>query len=287
MAAPQNVIAVIFDFDDTLTDDSTTLLLKKFNIDADDFWKVRFAKKIEDGWDPTQAYLSMLLENVGKGKPFGQLTNADLRKFGSTLKFYPGIPDVFADLRTEVAKYKINNPQIEFYIISGGLEEVILGSSVAPYINRIYGCRFAEDESGVVCGIKNVISFTEKTRFLYELNKGIGADGADSRVNPYQVNNEKLPSDRRIPLSNMIYVGDGLTDVPCFSVLKEKGLGLGVFDPRRAGKPKQAFQQLLAPKRVTSLNAPEYRELDQLGALLRAAVSAKCQEIELQGRSAV
>src|ERR1051325_6597652 len=65
MSAPQNVIAVIFDFDDTLTDDSTTKLLEHFSIDASNFWRNRAANMLKDGWDPTLAYLKLILDEVG------------------------------------------------------------------------------------------------------------------------------------------------------------------------------------------------------------------------------
>jgi hypothetical protein len=153
MAAPQNIIAVIFDFDDTLTDDSTTQLLESRGIDTNDFWKNKLPAKMADGWDPALAYLSMFLQLVGKDKPLG---------------------------------------------------------------------------------------FTEKTRFIFEINKGLGADGSDTRTNPYDVNIDRPSANRRIPLENMIYVGDGLTDVPCFSLLKKcGGHGFGVVDPLKKGKPKE------------------------------------------------
>ena len=86
MSAPQNVIAVVFDFDDTLTDDSTTRLLEHHGIDATDFWKNKAAGLLSAGWDPTLAYLKLLLDEVGPGKRMGQLTNADLRKFAPSSK---------------------------------------------------------------------------------------------------------------------------------------------------------------------------------------------------------
>lgn len=287
MSAPQNVIAVIFDFDDTLTDDSTTQLLKAHGIDTTEFWGVKQKQLVQDGWDPALAYLSLILENVGDGKPLGKLSNKNLEDFGKTLTFYPGLPDMFSDLKSITADFKLSNPKVEFYIISGGLETVIRGSAIASHVDGIYGCRFAET-NGVVSHIKNVISFTEKTRFIFEINKGLGADGADTRTNPYEVNESRASDVRRVPLSNMIYVGDGLTDVPCFSLLERSGgSGFGVFDPGGAGKPKKAWQQLLAPKRTRSLNSPKYRKDDELGAILRAAVSAMCAKIDLRSRQAV
>src|SRR5215813_3319127 len=235
MSAPQNTIAVIFDFDDTLTDDSTTKLLEHYHIDPNDFWQNRAKSLVNAGWNPTLAYLKLLLDNVGDGKPFGLLKNEDLRTFGASLRFYGGLPELFNELRAIMGKHNVSHPSIEFYIISGGLEEIIKGSSIASQFDGIWGCRFAEQD-GAVKHIMNAISFTEKTRYLFEINKGLNR----SKPAPYAVNKEFAPDERRIPFSNMIYIGDGLTDVPCFSLLNlNGGRGFGVFDPTKADAPKK------------------------------------------------
>jgi hypothetical protein len=271
VSAPQNIIAVVFDFDDTLADDSTTALLKSKGIDTADFWNNKAAKLIADGWDPTPAYLKLILDHVGTGKPLGKLSNAKLREFGKGLRFYPGLPGIFRELKESAKEHTASNPAIEFYIISGGLEEVIKGSSIASHMSGIWGCNFAE-ENGQISHIKNLISFTEKTKYLYAIHKGV--TGSSS---PYAVNERVEKADRRIPFENMIYLGDGLTDVPCFSLLDHfGGKAFGVFDPKRAGASKKAWEGLLAPKRVTSMNAPKYRKNDELGALLRVIVKSMC-----------
>ena len=283
MTAPQNTIALIFDFDDTLTDDSTTLLLHEHGVDAQDFWKNKFAKLVEDGWDPAPAYLELILDHVGAGQPLGLLSNASLREIGKKCKFYPGLPLLFKNLKKQVSEHKVSNPTIEFYVISGGLEEIILGSTIATHLNGIRGCRFAETD-GVISAIKNLVTFTEKTRYLFEISKG---QLNEQRSNPYAVNNNVEPENRRIPFSNMIYVGDGLTDVPCFSLLqKSGGKGFGVFDPNKAGSSKKAWEQLVAPSRVKSLNSPKYRKTDDLGALLHAAVEEICFRLDTRTHTA-
>lgn len=284
MNAPQNIIAVIFDFDDTLTDDSTTRLLQKFGIDPAEFWQKKVNRLLEDGWDPSLAYLTLLLQHVGRGKPIDQLSNIDLRQFGSTLKFYPGLPGLFNELRAMVKEHSLSNPGIEFYVISGGLEEIIKGSKIAPHLRDVWGCRFSE-EDGKIRHIKNAISFTEKTKYVFQINKGLEKE---SRQRPYAVN-EGLPAERRrIPFENMIYVGDGLTDVPCFSLLSHfGGRTFGVFDPKKEGSPKKAWEKLVTPKRVLSMHSPKYRKADDLGALLRAAVSQICTNLDLRTQTAL
>lgn len=285
MSAPQNIVAVIFDFDDTLTDDSTTKLMEEAGIDTRRFWEKEMRELTEGGWDSPLAYLKLLLDNVGAGKPLGMLTNENLREFGAKLSFYSGIPKLFGDLKKIATEHPLSNPAVEFYIISGGLEEIIRGSKIAKYFTGIWGCRFHE-EGGCVRHISNTISFTEKTKYLFAINKGIG--DLDSRNRPFAVNEAVRDADRRVPFENMIYVGDGLTDVPCFSLI-EKGRGkpFGVFDPRKKDAPKKAWEQLVMPSRVKTIGAPEYGPKKILGSLLRAAVGTICAEMDLRTQTAM
>jgi len=122
-----HTLALVFDFDDTLVPDSTTRLLKQCGVDTEKFWKKEVKELVTSGFDTTLAYLQLMLEKIGEGKPLGKLTNKDLRKFGATLdsEFYIGIPGLFKDLRALVRTFK--TIQIEFYVISGGLREAIEG----------------------------------------------------------------------------------------------------------------------------------------------------------------
>jgi phosphoserine phosphatase len=284
MAAPQNVIAVVFDFDDTLTDDSTTKLLETHGIDPRDFWENRMRELTDAGWDAPLAYLKLILDQIGDGKPFGRLTNEKLREFGKSLEFYCGIPELFEDLRQLTKKHVASNPVVEYYIISGGIEEVIRGSTIAREFTGIWGCRFHE-EDGFVRYVANAISFTEKTKYLFAINKGIS--DADIRKRPFAVNEYRAQEDRRVPFENMIYIGDGLTDVPCFSLIgKSGGMPFGVFDPKKKGSPKKAWEQLVMPSRVKTVGAPEYREEDILGSLLRMAVETMCTNLDLRTQAA-
>ena len=271
-----DTLAVVFDFDDTLVPDSTTLLLKQHGIDPDKFWKKDLEALVKQGYDPTLGFLRLFLDNVGKDKPLGLLSNDALGKFGKTLDshFYPGIPALFSDLRKEVARQSNKTVSIEFYIVSGGLQAVIEGATfTSKYFTGIYGCQLGEEGNPpVIRNIKRSINFTEKTRYLFEINKGIAA--AESSQNPYLVNREVSPEKRHIPFSNMVYVGDGITDIPCFSLLKHfGGTPFGVFDPKNPAKAKRAFVDFLKPGRVVGMHAPKYRRGTELGELLRATVA--------------
>lgn len=279
--APAN-IALIFDFDDTLAPDSTSALLEERGMIPDDFWLNDVKKLVVSGYDPTLAYLQSILKNIGSGKPLGNLNNSDLTHFGNKMnkRIFPHLPTFFRDVRRIVEKYE--NINIDFFIVSGGLGEIIRGIKVInENFKAIYGCELSGDtRSGNLKYIKRAITFTEKTRYLFEINKGI--DPTASTSNPYLVNKNVDPTKRRVPFPNMIYVGDGLTDIPCFSLVKHfQGTTFGVFNPKEEKSSKQALQELLKTERVVSAHAPKYGKNDELGALLRSAVATICSRIGL------
>ncbi len=285
MSKLQNTVAVVFDYDSTITTDSTSELLESRGIDVDSFWEDVGKIVEEQEWDPTLAYLHKFIvgANEGDGKLAG-LKNEDLRKFGAKIKFYPGVLEVFDDLKNIVRERTDDEGneikiKIEFYIISGGLEELIKGSAVAEKVETVRACQFATDpKTGVICGIKNSVSFTGKTRYLFEINKGVIKDG---REKPFLVNAFKPAASRPVPFEHMIYLGDGLTDVPSFSIVTARGgTSFGVADPKQPGASTKAWERLAAPKRVVNVNEPDYRPDALLGAFLRRAVHEICTRIQ-------
>lgn len=289
MSVPHDIVAVVFDFDGTLLPDSTTKLLAKYGIDTDKFWSQEAKGLVQQGFDPTLAYLELILDLVGPGKPLGKMTNQMLRDFGRGLDrdFYPGVPGILKDLSGAVTK-TFKGIEIEFYIISSGLLPVIEGSEVVrKHFKSVYASELAEYPSGgYLKRIKQCVTFTEKTRYLFEINKGLSVE--NTRKEPYLVNTDVPEAKRRIPLKNMIYIGDGLTDIPCFSLLKKNGgTAFGVFQPAEVSSAKRAFLEFLKTDRVVSCHAPRYRKKDELGSLLRSAVLTRCNEIDLERQQAV
>ncbi len=291
MTVTYSRLAIIFDFDDTLVPDSTGELLEAHGIHSEDFYLKDVKALVASGYEPTHAYLKRLLDLIGEGKPLGPLTNVHLRELGKALndKFFPGLPEMFDDLRQIVSQSK--DVGIEFYVISGGLQDIIEGTKLVQEwgFSAVYGCQLAGDtDDGTLKHIKRAITFTEKTRFLFEINKGFTPP--EVLKSPYLVNKDKQFPDRRIPFANMIYVGDGLTDIPCFSLVKRGvgepgggGIPLAVFDPTKEKSAKQALQEYLRPGRVISAHAPHYTPDRELGAIIRAAVRTRCSDIKLRG----
>ncbi len=280
------VIAVVFDFDDTLAPDTTSMLLEGRGVDVRKFWTEEVAGLVKLGYDPAVAWLQLLIEEIGEDGRLGALTNADLAAFGARLDelFYPGLPQMFDDLREIATSFR--DLQVEFYIVSGGLRDLLQGSEIVRrYFSAVYACQLGEDQRGRLARLKRVVTFTEKTRYLFEINKGL--DQKETEQNPYLVNRDVPEKDRRVPFKNIFYVGDGLTDIPCFSLVRALGgSAFGVFDPTREGSAKKAFIEMLKPARVITMNSPRYGANDDLGSLLRAGVTARATQIRLEAKQA-
>lgn len=282
-------IAVIFDFDDTLLPDSTTAFLASRGVDTKKFWQDDVRDLVSKGYEPSLAYLNRMIDLCATESCPGPITNADLTKFGQTLDsdFFPGLTTMFKDMKA-IARTLSAEINVEFYIVSGGLQALIQGSSfVRKNFTAVYGCLFSEHpQTGHIHHIKRCVTFTEKTRYLFEINKGISPEQASQ--NHYMVNADVPGSKRRIPFKNMIYVGDGLTDIPCFSLVQRMGgLSFGVFNPQEQASAKRALMEFLHTDRVISMHAPRYRKNDELGSMLRAAISSIAGRITLEKSEAV
>lgn len=243
----ESVIAIIFDFDETLGPDTISLFLQQQKIKPAQFW-AEINKMVEDSWDPPLAYMHKMLGLSQEGKL--DISKKALSKTGRSLKLFPGLPSAFSELRNFVrtnAELKQARVSLEFYIASGGLEEMIRATKVEGEIDGIFGCNFAYDKTGKAMGIKSAISFTEKTRYIHGIRKGI--DTKELRSNPYRINDAISPDQQRIPFSQMIYIGDGPSDIPCLSIITHNGgTGIGVSAP--FGTFKKGYE-LARGKRIT------------------------------------
>ncbi len=211
MARPK--IAILYDFDKTLcTKDMQEYdFIKNLGMTAEEFWGEAGKVATESKMDKILAYMYvMVLECKKKGI---KLTKEYLNSCASNIEFYKGVTTWFE----RINEYgKEAGADIEHYILSSGNSEIIEGSSIAKYFKEIYGCKFVFDENGEACWPGVEINYTLKTQFIHRVSKNVL-----DITNDYDLNKHK--STRRIPFQNMIYVGDGQTDVPCMKFIKEKG----------------------------------------------------------------
>lgn len=276
-------IAVVFDFDDTLAPDSVTRLVEEQDVDPETFWKEGFTQRVRSGFDPTIATLSLLTNEIALDGSFNELTKSDLTSAGESLDqdIFDGVKGLLADFDEITEAY--DGVTVNSYIISEGLKEVIEGTTLTDEFESVYASELSADEDGAITGIKRAISFTDKTRYLFEINKGINQMASEE--NPYKVNDKTPFSDRAIPFENIIYVGDGLTDIPCFSLVQDRnGRAFGVYDPEDPSVKQEAVSEIGSPQRTLgSSNKPGYTNNDRLGSILRLTVEGMCADKTLDG----
>lgn len=247
-------IAVVFDFDDTLTPDSTSAFLQFKGVDVIDFWKNKVQKLDDDGWDPILAYMFQMIE-LSKSGSISPISLDDFRVFGKQINFFRGVEKMFDILRKHISK---THPsiEIEFYLISSGIGDIIRSTSIAKYFTAIWASEFHYTKEGEIYFPKKAISFTDKTRYIFQITKGIYGDFFNDK--PFEVN-KKTPYDKlRIKPHNMIVVGDGYTDIPCFSLVKrDGGYAIGVYDKSNKQKWGKAWG-FIEDDRVSNLVSANY-----------------------------
>ena len=208
-------IAIICDCDNTLMPDAPSLLLKYNGMDPQPFWD-KIDLLVKDGWDPPIAWMTELIKLIKEGK-IKQNTNEKLAEFGASIQVFSGVDSFLEEINSFLGKDL--DVRVEGYVVSSGIESLMKGSKIADSFTDIFGGRLYEKD-GEISGIKSSITFTEKTKFIFAINKGITSQ---IREKPYDVNNFIAENERRIPFDNMIYLGDGPSDIPCFSMIQKLG----------------------------------------------------------------
>ena len=272
-----NRLAVVFDFDETLAPDTFAILLQDLGLDADTFKQERVQPLIEDGWDKYIARAYCLVEESKKRSGEDKITQARLAKVGQKLKPFEGVSEMFQRLR-QCAQNVISDVEVEFYVISGGFIEMALNTSIASNFKAMWGCRFHYQDDGEIDFIKQQMTNTEKTSYLYYLSKGMDADKEKDLMFAYgSVADRKL----RIPLTQVIYVGDGASDAPCFTVVNQAGgIGIGLYKEHNTEEWSEQ-EKIDANQRVANIAPPDYRENSELMQSLTLAVESICKGIAL------
>ena len=273
-----NCLAVVFDFDETLAADTLAVLLEDLGLDADTFKKERVKPLVDDGWDKYIARAYCLVEESKKRSPGDRITKERLEKVGKKLKPFEGVPEMFDRLR-QCALKVVNDVEVEFFLISGGFIEIARSTSIASNFKAMWGCQFHYGENGEIEFIKQQMTNTEKTSYLYYLSKGMDAEKEKDLMFAYSsVSDDKL----RIPLTQVIYVGDGASDAPCFAVVNQgNGIGIGLYKQKNAEEWSQQ-DKIDVNQRVANIAPPDYTENSELMQSLTLAVESICKQIALR-----
>lgn len=262
-----NIIAVIWDFDKTLVAGyMQDPIFKKYGVDPGPFWDEVNAlpKKYMDEQgvhvNKDTVYLNHFINSAHNGR-FPGLNNELLKNLGDELSFYNGIPEVFQKTKNIVENepsYREFDIRVEHYIVSTGMIQMIRGSSIMPYVDGVWGCELIEapDNNGnmVISQIGYTIDNTSKTRALFEINKGV----------PKRENvdvNSKIPEHmRRVHFKNMIYIADGPSDIPAFSVINKNGGATFAIYPKGDKKALKQVEKMREDGRINMYAEADYSE---------------------------
>lgn len=277
----QNVIAIVWDFDKTLINGyMQDVIFDKYGVDGKEFWKE--VENLKQQYERQgirvnndSIYLNHFITCVQQGI-FPGLNNEELRSLGKELNFFKGLPEFFSTLKREIRnnlELQKFNISVEHYIVSTGFAEMIRGSEIIDFVDGVWGCEFIETPvssklSGakpllddatemmkpVISQIGYAIDNTSKTRAIFEINKGVNIH------KDIDVNSKIELANRRVPFENMIYVADGPSDVPSFSLIKQNGGR--TFAVYRTGKMQEFIQvdQLRKDNRIDMYGEADYSE---------------------------
>lgn len=250
------IVAIMYDFDKTLCtrDMQEYTFIPSLGIQPDDFWSGTGEIASKEQMDSVLTYMyCMITESQQSGKPF---TREDLVECGKHIEYLPGVEEWFERVNRYGEEAGV---RVEHYVLSSGLKEIIEGSSIAKFFKKIFASEFLYDsQTGNPIWAKMAVNYTNKTQFVYRINKGVL-----DISNNVDVNASRPDDDRRVYFNNMIYIGDGLTDVPCMKLVKQSG-GHSIALYQNGQKDK--VQPLLMHERVDWIFEADYRKgqaLDQ------------------------
>lgn len=256
------VLAVCYDFDRTLSPDDMQAqgFIQSVGENVKEFWRQSNKLAKSNDMDMNLAYMLTMVKKC-KGKFY--MTREKLAEYGAGVKLYDGVPEWF----DRIDEYGDSRGIIvEHYIISSGLKEMIEGTKIAKKFKKIYASSFAFDEYGVPEWPAQTINYTNKTQFLFRIEKGC------LDINDHGGVNEYIPPENiRVPLRNIVYLGDSDTDIPCMKLVNSYGgHSIGVYDGATGDKSK--VYSLLKNNRIRYFAPADYTEGSEIDRLVKAII---------------
>ena len=255
------ILAICYDFDKTLSPDDMQAqgYIQSIDYEVSEFWKESNELAKNNDMDQNLAYMYMMASNA-RGKLL--FTKDTLYEQGSNVELFPGVKTWF-DRINEYGKNK--GVCVEHYIISSGLKEMIEGTEVADKFKKIYASSFYFDKDGVAVWPAQVVNYTNKTQFLFRIEKGV-LDINDQGVNSYF-----QPNQYRVPFRNMIYIGDSDTDIPCMKLVNANGgHSIGVYNSKT--KDKSKVFRMLEENRIKYYEPADYKKGSELEKLVQMII---------------
>lgn len=267
-------VAIMYDFDKTLSTSDMQEYSLIPSLGYDDpkvFWEEVSAYSKKHKMDSILSYMFKVLEKSPDGFNYNKI-----KELGADVEFYDGVLDWFE----RINEYgKSRGLLVEHYIISSGMKEMIKGTAIAKYFKKIYACKYVYDEEcNKAVWPAVVVNYTTKTQYIFRINKQVLDENDDKSVNDYV--DQGL---RPIPFRRMIYLGDGITDVPCMKLVKEYGgNSIALYNDENV-KSKDIVQKLIDDNRANYMAKADYREGKRLDRIIKGILdNIKTTEVLLE-----
>lgn len=268
------VLAVCYDFDRTLSPDNMQAqgFIQSVGADVKEFWEQSNRLARENDMDMNLAYMLTMVRRA-KGKFY--VTRKALADYGAGIALYDGVEGWFGRIDEYGRERGI---LVEHYIISSGLKEMIEGTSIAGCFKKIYASSYLFDEDGVPVWPAQTINYTNKTQFLFRIEKGCPDINDHAGVNEYI-----RPEDMRVPMRNIVYIGDSETDIPCMKLVNASGgHSIGVYNPVTCDKTN--VHELMRNNRIRYFAPADYREGGELDKLVKGIIDSTAAYERLENK---
>lgn len=268
------VLALCYDFDRTLSPEDMQAqgFIQSVGEDVKEFWRQSNELAEKNDMDMNLAYMLTMVKKA-KGKFY--VTKKALAEYGAKIKLYDGVEGWFGRINEYGESRGII---VEHYIISSGLKEMIEGTAIAGEFKKIYASAFMYDEYGVPEWPAQTINYTNKTQFLFRIEKGC------LNINDHEGVNEYIPPENiRVPLRNIVYFGDSDTDIPCMKLVNSYGgHSIGVYD--KASGNKEKVYRLINNDRIRYFAPADYTEGSEIDCLVKAIINKTAAYEKLESK---
>lgn len=259
-------MAIAYDFDGTLADGNMQehQFLPDIGMKPKDFWAEVKRLTKEHQADEVLVYMNLMLRKAAAtGVP---VRKEDFKARGQLIKLFEGVPEWF-DRITAYGRSK--GVRVEHVLVSSGNAEIFAGTAIASKFTQVYASKYMFDENGVAAWPALAVNYTTKTQYLFRINKGAHDLSDNAKVNQFV-----KKQDRPVPFENMVFIGDGSTDIPCFRLVKEQGgLSVAVYKPRTKGAQNKA-DGYIKDSRVHCVAPANYSEGGELDRIIKANIDA-------------
>jgi phosphoserine phosphatase len=265
-------MAIAYDFDGTLAPGNMQEydFIPALNMMSREFWNSVNEIAQQHEMDQILAYMWAMLRQADKADI--RVHKSDFKNFGKNITLFPGVASWFKRIN---AYAKTKGVRLEHFIISSGIREMVEGTPIYKEFKKVYASGFMFDHNGVACWPALAVNYTTKTQYLFRINKG------SLDVHDNSVINKFVPKDQRpVPFENMIFIGDGETDIPCMRLVKDQGgHSIAVYNGEKRGVKKHAGQ-LVREGRATLSAAADFQD----GSTIDQCVKAIIDKVEAAAR---